>query len=129
MEGLDQQSALQVALKIIDYERNEYRAVQAFASERSTMTDINSLYARSVRALDLIPAEALKRTAEMSPEEREMAAVLRMYRTMSEAVIRRRKQQQAELAERTDNSDRYFRRASNQLIKALRACSYRPNDQ
>ncbi len=119
-DGIEQNVAKQVAIKLVDYERNlaHERAtfVKATANEDDAPINqdevLENIFANALVEQESVDPKSLRMLPKHQKEERDwmMASLKFLIKT------NKRHQKRAK-----DNSDRHYKRAANQFIKALRS--------
>ena len=119
-EGIEQHAAKEVAMKLVDYERNLAHERQTFAEtladEESAPVDENevleTIFTNALVEQESIDPKAARKLPKAQKEEREW-----MIESLKFLIkTNKRHQKRAK-----DNSDRHYKRAANQFIKALRS--------
>jgi hypothetical protein len=119
-DGIDHQAAKEVAMKLVDYERNLAHERQSFIA---TLVDkenapldqnevLETIFTNALVDQESIDPKAARKLLKAQKEEREW-----MIESLKFLIkTNKRRQNRAK-----DNSDRHFKRAANQFIKALRS--------
>jgi hypothetical protein len=130
-EGLDAQSARELVIKILDYERNLARqrslfAGGALASPRNqlptsaeTERGVRELFGREIDLLD--DHVDWERFNNRPLTKRDQKFIVNQKLKMQKLWLRMSTRTQRSKAREEANSLRYLKRSSNQLIKALKA--------
>lgn len=126
LEGVNLKQATELAIKIIDYEKNlayQRQLLDGSALQSLSEPNIQALlkvsFGREIEMLeDLVEGEfELKGRYNL----RDLKFVAMMKLKMTRMVLRPYRQRQREHAKGVANSVRYLKRSGNQLIKSLRA--------
>ncbi len=119
-DGIDQHAAKEVAMKLVDYERNIAHEKQSFietlVDKENTPLDQNevleNIFANALVEQESIDPKAARKLPKAQKEEREW-----MIESLKFLIkTNKRHQKRAK-----DNSERHYKRAANQFIKALRS--------
>ena len=126
LDGVDPQQATELAIKIIDYEKNlayQRQLLDGSALQTLPEPDLQALlktyFGREIKFLDDLAEEEFEQTGRYNL--RDLKFVYRMKLKMTRMVLRPYRQRQREHAKGVANSVRYLKRSGNQLIKSLRA--------
>ena len=119
-DGIDQHAAKDVVMKLVDYERNLAHERQCFAEtlvdEENAQLDKNevleTLFTNALVEQESIDPKAARKLPKAQKEKREWMIESLKF------LIKTNKRQQKRAK---DNSDRQYKRAANQFIKALRS--------
>jgi hypothetical protein len=119
-DGIDQHAAKEVAMKLVDYERNLAHERQSFIA---TLVDkenapldqnevLETIFTNALVEQESIDPKAARKFSKAQKEEREW-----MIESLKFLIkTNKRHQKRAK-----DNSDRHYKRAANQFIKVLRS--------
>ena len=125
-DGVEPQQATELAIKIIDYEKNlayQRQLMDGSAPQSLPEPNIQALlkvsFGREIDMLDDIAEEEFELKGRYNL--RDLKFVHRMKLKMTRMVLRPYRQRQREHANGVANSVRYLKRSGNQLIKSLRA--------
>jgi hypothetical protein len=118
--GIDQHAAKEVAMKLVDYERNIAHERQSFLAtlvdkEDATLDQnevLETIFTNALVEQESIDPKAARKLPKAQKEEREW---------MIEALKFLIKTNKRHHKSAKDNSDRHYKRAVNQFIKALRS--------
>ena len=126
LDGVEPQEATELAIKIIDYEKNlayQRQLMDGSALQTLPEPDIQALlkvsFGREIEMLDDIAEEDFELKGRYNL--RDLKFVARMKLKMTRMVLRPYRQRQREHAKGVANSVRYLKRSGNQLIKSLSA--------
>ena len=126
LDGVDSQQATELAIKIIDYEKNlayQRQLIDGSALQSLPEPDIqallNTYFGREIKFLDDLAEEEFELTGDYNLKE--LKFVHRMKLKMTRMVLSPYRHRQREHAKGVANSVRYLKRSGNQLIKSLRA--------
>ena len=127
-DGVEPQQATELAIKIIDYEKNlayQRQLMDGSILQSLPEPDIQALlktyFGREIKFLDDLADEEFEQTGAYNL--RDLRFVVRMKLKMSRRVLKPYRRRQREHAKGVANSMRYLKRSGNQLIKSLRALS------
>ena len=125
LDGVEPQQATELAIKIIDYEKNlayQRQLLDGSALQSLPEPDIQALlkvsFGREIEMLDDIAEEEFELKGRYNL--RDLKFVARMKLKMTRMVLRPYRQRQREHAKGVANSVRYLKRAGNQLFKSLK---------
>jgi hypothetical protein len=125
LDDVDPQHATELAIKIIDYEKNlayQRQLIDGSVVQSLPEPDIQALlkvsFGREIEMLDNIAEEDFELKGRYNL--RDLKFVARMKLKMTRMVLRPYKQRQREYAKGVANSVRYLKRSGNQLIKSLK---------
>jgi hypothetical protein len=125
LEGVDPQQATELAIKIIDYEKNlayQRQLLDGSVVRSLPEPDIQALlkvsFGREIEMLDDIAEEDFELKGRYNL--RDLKFVARIKLKMTRIVLRPYRQRQREHAKGIANSVRYLKRSGNQLIKSLK---------
>jgi hypothetical protein len=119
-DGIEQNVAKQVAMKLVDYERNLAHERASFVKTTASEDDapinqdevLESIFANALVEQESVDPKSVRMMPKHQKEERDwMMASLKF-------LIKANKRHQKRAK---DNSDRHYKRAANQFIKALRS--------
>ncbi len=119
-DGIDLHAAKELAIKLVDYERNLAHERQSFADtlvdrENDPLDEnevLENIFANALVEQESIVPKAARKLPKAQKEEREwMIESLKL-------LIKTNKRHQKRAK---DNSERHYKRAANQFIKALRS--------
>ena len=119
-DGIDKHAAKEVAMKLVDYERNlaheRVSFVRATADEDNTPINqdevLENIFANALVEQESVDPKSVKMMPKHQKEERDwMMASLKFLIKANKRHQKRDK----------DNFDRHYKRAANQFIKALRS--------
>lgn len=120
-DGCDQETAYTLAAKIVEYERNIMYLLNIFKKNAILPSDLDKRRGAISRHHDKDrgPADILAdiERHEVHVEDRELRKDLTTLKSICRVLIRSEERNEAN---KITDSRRYFKRASNQLIKALR---------
>ena len=126
LDGVELQQATDLAIKIIDYEKNlayQRQLLDGSALQSLPEPDIQAFlkvsFGREIEMLDDIAEEEFELKGRYNL--RGLKFVHRMKLKMTRMVLRPYRHRQREHAKGVANSVRYLKRSGNQLIKSLRA--------
>ena len=126
LDGVEPQQATELAIKILDYEKNlayQRQLLDGSALQSLPEPDIQALlkvsFGREIEMLDDIAEEDFELKGRYNL--RDLKFVHRMKLKMTRMVLKPYRQRQREHAKGVANSVRYLKRSGNQLIKSLRA--------
>jgi hypothetical protein len=126
LDGVEPQQATELAIKIIDYEKNlayQRQLLDGSALQSLPEPDIQALlkvsFGREIEMLEDIAEEDFELKGRYNL--RDLKFVHRMKLKMTRMVLRPYRHRQREHAKGVANSVRYLKRSGNQLIKSLRA--------
>ena len=126
LDGVDPQQATELAIKILDYEKNlayQRQLLDGSVVQSLPEPDIQALlktyFGREIKFLDDLAEEEFELKGRYNL--RDLKFVARMKLKMTRMVLRPYRQRQREHAKGVANSVRYLKRSGNQLIKSLRA--------
>jgi hypothetical protein len=126
LDGVDLQQATELAIKIIEYEKNlayQRQLLDGSAAQSLPEPNIQALlkasFGREIEMLDDIAEEDFELKGRYNL--RDLKFVARMKLKMTRMVLRPYMRRQREHAKGVANSVRYLKRSGNQLIKSLRA--------
>jgi len=119
-DGIDHQAAKEVAMKLVDYERNLAHERQSFIE---TLVDKENAPLDQNEVLENIFANALvKQESIDSKSARKLPKAQKLEREwMIESLKFLIKTNKRHQKRAKDNSERHYKRAANQFIKALRS--------
>ena len=124
-DGVEPQQATELAIKIIDYEKNlayQRQLLDGSVVQSLQEPDIQALlklsFGREIEMLDDIAEEDFELKGRYNL--RDLKFVARMKLKMTRMVLRPYRQRQMEHAKGVANSVRYLKRSGNQLIKSLK---------
>ena len=119
-DGIDPQAAKEVAMKLVDYERNLAHERQSFAE---TLVDEESAPVDGNEVLETIFTNALVEQESIDPKAaRKLPKAQKLEREwMIESLKFLIKTNKRHQKRAKDNSERHYKRAANQFIKALRS--------
>ena len=127
-DGVDLHLATELAIKIIEYEKNlayQRQLMDGSALQSLPEPDIQALlklsFDREIEMLDDIAEEDFELKGRYNL--RDLKFVARMKLKMTRMVLRPYRQRQREHAKGVANSVRYLKRSGNQLIKSLKGLS------
>ena len=119
-DGIEQNVAKQVAMKLLDYERNLAHERASFVKSTANEDDVpinqdevlENIFANALVEQESVDRKSVRMMPKHQKEERDwmMASLKFLIKT------NKRHQKRAK-----DNSDRHYKRAANQFIKALRS--------
>ena len=121
-EGIDGASAYEISVRILDYERHLNHERQVFASEFTSLGPDPHAYSAAVEpagqdvGLQLLNKISQHGVHRLSKEEK---VELKLYLSALKIPILAKVETQKK--KETSTSVRYYRRASNQLMKSLKA--------
>jgi hypothetical protein len=125
LDGVEPQQATELAIKIIDYEKNlayQRQLLDGSVVQSLPEPDIQALlkvsFGREIEMLDDIAEEDFELKGRYNL--RDLKFVHRMKLKMTRMVLRPYRQRQREHAKGVANSVRYLKRSGNQLIKSLK---------
>ena len=119
-DGIEQNVAKQVAMKLLDYERNLAHERASFEKTTASEDDapinqdevLENIFANALVEQESVDPKSVKMMPKHQKQERDwMMASLKF-------LIKTNKRHQKRVK---DNSDRHYKRAANQFIKALRS--------
>ena len=119
-DGIEQNVAKQVAMKLVDYERNLAHERASFVTAVANEDDapinqdevLENIFANALVEQESVDPKSVRMMPKHQKEERDwMMASLKFL-----IKVNKRHQKRAK-----DNSDRHYKRAANQFIKALRS--------
>jgi hypothetical protein len=126
LDGVEPHQASELAIKIIDYEKNlayQRQLLDGSALQSLPEPDIQALlkvsFGREIEMLDDIAEEEFELKGRYN-NLRDLKFVAMMKLKMTRMVLRPYRQRQREHAKRVANSVRYLKRSGNQLIKSLK---------
>ena len=126
LDGVEPQQATELAIKIIDYEKNlayQRQLLDGSALQSLPEPDIQALlkvsFGREIEMLDDIAEEDFELKGRYNLRDLKFVAMMKLK--MTRMVLRPYRQRQREHAKGVANSVRYLKRSGNQLIKSLRA--------
>ena len=126
LDGVEPQQATELAIKILDYEKNlAYQRQLMDGSALQTLPEpdfqalLKTYFGREIKFLDDLAEEEFELTGRYNL--RDLKFVHRMKLKMTRMVLRPYRKRQREHAKGVTNSVRYLKRSGNQLIKSLRA--------
>ena len=119
-DGIEQQAAKEVAMKLVDYERNLAHERQSFIA---TLVDkenapldqnevLETIFTNALVEQESIDPKAARKLLKAQKVEREW--MIESLKFLIQTNNRHQKRSK-------DNSDRHYKRAANQFIKALRS--------
>jgi hypothetical protein len=119
-DGIDQHNAKEVAMKLVDYERNLAHERQSFIAtlvdkENAPLDEnevLETIFTNALVEQESIDPKAARKLPRAQKEEREWMIESLKF------LIKTNKRHQKKAK---DNSDRHYKRAANQFIKALRS--------
>jgi hypothetical protein len=119
-DGIDQKAAKEVAMKLVDYERNIAHERQSFAE---TLVDKENAPLDQNEVLETIFTNALVEQESIDPKATsKLPKAQKLEREwMIESLKFLIKTNKRHQKRAKDNSDRHYKRAANQFIKALRS--------
>ena len=126
LDGVEHQQATELAIKIIDYEKNlayQRQLLDGSGAQSLPEPDIQALlkvsFGREIEMLDDIAEEDFELKGRYNLRDLKFVAMMKLK--MTRMVLRPYRQRQREHAKGVANSVRYLKRSGNQLIKSLRA--------
>ena len=126
LDGVEPQQATELAIKIIDYEKNlayQRQLLDGSAPQSLPEPNIQALlkvsFGREIEMLDDIAEEEFELKGRYNLRDLKFVAMMKLK--MTRMVLRPYRQRQREHAKGVANSVRYLKRSGNQLIKSLRA--------
>ena len=119
-DGIDQHAAKEVAMKLVNYERNIAHERQSFIE---TLVDEESALVDENEVLETIFTNALVEQESIDPKAaRKLPKAQKLEREwMIESLKFLIKTNKRHQKKAKDNSERHYKRAANQFIKALRS--------
>jgi hypothetical protein len=125
LDGVESQKATELAIKIIDYEKNlayQRQLMDGAAQQSLPEPDIQALlktyFGREIKFLDDLAEEEFEQTGAYNL--RDLRFVVRMKLKMSRRVLKPYRRRQREHVKGVANSVRYLKRSGNQLIKSIK---------
>jgi hypothetical protein len=125
IDGVELQQATELAIKIIDYEKNlayQRQLLDGSALQALPEPDIQALlkvsFGREIEMLDDIAEEDFELKGRYNLRDLKFVAMMKLK--MTRMVLRPYRQRQREHAKGVANSVRYLKRSGNQLIKSLK---------
>jgi hypothetical protein len=126
LDVVELQQATELAIKIIDYEKNlayQRQLLDGSVVQSLPEPDIQALlkasFGKEIEMLDDMVEEEFELKGRYNL--RDLKFVARMKLQMSRLVLRPYRQRQREHAKGVTNSVRYLKRSGNQLIKSLKS--------
>ena len=126
LDGVEPQQATELAIKIIDYEKNlayQRQLMDGSAPQSLPEPNIQALlkvsFGREIEMLDDIAEEDFELKGRYNL--RDLKFVARMKLKMTRMVLRPYRQRQREHAKGVANTVRYLKRSGNQLIKSFKS--------
>ena len=126
LDGVEPQQATELAIKILDYEKNlayQRQLLDGSAPQSLPEPNIQALlkasFGREIEMLDDIAEEDFELKGRYNLRDLKFVAMMKLK--MARMVLRPYRQRQREHAKGVANSVRYLKRSGNQLIKSLRA--------
>ena len=133
LDGVEPQQATELAIKIIDYEKNlayQRQLLDGSALQALPEPDIQALlkvsFGREIEMLDDIAEEDFELKGRYNLRDLKFVAMMKLK--MTRMVLRPYRQRQREHAKGVANSVRYLKRSGNQLIKSLKGLSMTRNE-
>ena len=125
LDGVEPQLATELAIKIIEYEKNlayQRQLLDGASSQTLPKPDLQALlkesFGREIDMLEDIAEEDFELKGRYNLRDLKFVAMMKLK--MSRLVLRPYTQQQREHTRRVANSVRYLKRSGNQLIKSLK---------
>jgi hypothetical protein len=125
LDGVEPRQATELAIKIIDYEKNlayQRQLLDGLALQSLPEPNIQALlkvsFGREIEMLDDIAEEEFELKGRYNLRDLKFVAMMKLK--MTRMVLRPYRQRQREHAKGVANSVRYLKRSGNQLIKSLK---------
>jgi hypothetical protein len=125
LDGVEPQQATELAIKIIDYEKNlayQRQLLDGSALQSLPEPDIQALlkgsFGREIEMLDDLVEGEFELKGRYNLRDLKFVAMMKLK--MTRMVLRPYRQRQREHAKGVANSVRYLKRSGNQLIKSLK---------
>lgn len=126
-ECIDAQAAQRIALTILEFERNEVAQREFFLLNSSafktkpTAQALAADFRQSIPEYEMLGQSIQAQLARVRPDKRWIASAFKAMHRLPQAHAKSIQQEQARAMRRWSASQRYLKRAANQLSKALRA--------
>lgn len=121
LEGYDSAYALELATKIVDFERNVAFQREHFLKKSSELKDGESVQEIPLKYPEMIDDLRMLEDAYEEQPDRSLAKLMQKYHTFINKVQAREEKRVArETVKAINHADRYYRRAANQLIRQLK---------
>ena len=125
LDGVEPQQAIELAIKIIDYEKNlayQRQLIDGSAPQSLPEPNIQALlkvsFGREIEMLDDLVEGEFELKGRYNLRDLKFVAMMKLK--MTRMVLRPYRQRQMEHAKGVANSVRYLKRSGNQLIKSLK---------
>jgi hypothetical protein len=125
LDGVEPQQATELAIKIIEYEKNlayQCQLLDGAALQTLPKPDLQALlkasFGKEIDMLNDIAEDDFEQKGLYNLKDLKFVAMIKLK--MSKLVLRPYRQQQREHTKRVANSVRYLKRSGNQLIKSLK---------